>query len=401
MTTLTLAEGPDPVGASAWRRHAVIALIAFLTLVDLFATQAILPALAARYGVAPAAMGLAVNASTLGMAVASLAMAFLSRRIDRRRGTVMALAILAIPTLLLALAPGLASFAALRIVQGLLMATAFTLTLAYLGETMMGMSSAGAFAAYIAGNVASNVFGRLIAGGVADHFGLTTTFMVFAGMNLAGALLVRLAFAGAGRPALAAAPPAFAALKAELANPRLVIGLAIGFMILFAFLGTFTFVNFVLVAPPLGLDVMAIGVVYLIFLPSIPTTLLAGRAVARFGTRAALVGALGVALAALPLLVLPSLPLVAAGLTLVAAGTFFAQAVATGHAGRSAKGDRGAASGLYLAAYFTGGLVGTAILGFVFDRFGWPATVAGVGGALLAAIVLALRLDETERAEAR
>ena len=52
-------------------RATVIALIAFFTLVDLFATQAILPPLTRAYSVTPAAMGLAVNASTLGMAAAS------------------------------------------------------------------------------------------------------------------------------------------------------------------------------------------------------------------------------------------------------------------------------------------------------------------------------------------
>ncbi len=70
----------------AFGRSLVIALTAFFTLVDLFATQAILPSLTKHYGVSPAAMGLAVNASTLGMAVAGLAMAFVSHRIDRRLG---------------------------------------------------------------------------------------------------------------------------------------------------------------------------------------------------------------------------------------------------------------------------------------------------------------------------
>jgi hypothetical protein len=39
-------------------RFIVIALTAFLTVVDLFATQAILPMLTKTYGVSPAAMGL-------------------------------------------------------------------------------------------------------------------------------------------------------------------------------------------------------------------------------------------------------------------------------------------------------------------------------------------------------
>ena len=84
-------------------------------------------ALARAYGVGPAAMGLAVNASTLGMAAGALAVAFFSRRIERRIGIAASLAVLSVPTALLAAAPDLATFAGLRIVQGLCMSTAFAL----------------------------------------------------------------------------------------------------------------------------------------------------------------------------------------------------------------------------------------------------------------------------------
>jgi MFS transporter, YNFM family, putative membrane transport protein len=108
------------------------------------------------------------------MAVASLAVAFFSQRLDRRRGIILSLALLAIPTLLLAFAPNLAVFAALRIAQGLCMASAFTLTLAYLGERCSTSDTAGAFAAYVTGSVASNLLGRLISAAVAGHFGLAS-----------------------------------------------------------------------------------------------------------------------------------------------------------------------------------------------------------------------------------
>ena len=94
---------------------------------------------------------------------------------------------LALPTALLAIAPNLAAFTALRVAQGLCMAAAFTLTLAYLGEHCSMSDAAGAFAAYITGNVASNLFGRLLAAGLADHLGLQTTFLALAALNLAGA----------------------------------------------------------------------------------------------------------------------------------------------------------------------------------------------------------------------
>ena len=150
-------------------RSLVIGLTAFLTVVDLFATQAILPSLTRHYNVTPAAMGFAVNASTMGMAVAGLVVGFLSPHIDRRLGILLSLVVLAIPTTLLAIAPNLTVFTVLRITQGLCMASAFALTLAYLGEQCSAMDAGGAFAAYITGNVASNLIGRLVSAARGRH----------------------------------------------------------------------------------------------------------------------------------------------------------------------------------------------------------------------------------------
>ena len=187
-TSSDAASAPDRARSAA--RTTIIAATAFLTLVDLFATQALLPALARAYSVSPATMGLAVNACTLGMAVSSLAVAILGGRIERRRGIWISLTLLAAPTLLLSIAPNLAVFAGLRIAQGIFMAAAFALTLAYLGEHLSARSAATAFAAYVTGNVASNLFGRLFASAVADHLGLAASFWMFALLNLSGAVLV-------------------------------------------------------------------------------------------------------------------------------------------------------------------------------------------------------------------
>jgi hypothetical protein len=81
----------------------------------------------------------------------------------------------------------------------------------------------------------------------------------------------------------------------HLRNPRLLAAFGIGFCILFAFIGTFTYVNFVLVRPPF------------------------------------MTGPI------LPLLLIPSFPAVLTGLVLVGVGTFFAQAVATGYVSRTGK----------------------------------------------------------------
>src|SRR6059036_2573370 len=97
-------------GEGAFLRTLVIGLTAFLTVVDLFATQAILPSLVKHYQVSRVAMGFAVNASTIGMAVAGLTVAFFSRRLNRKRCILLSLALLSIPTALLAVAPDLTTF---------------------------------------------------------------------------------------------------------------------------------------------------------------------------------------------------------------------------------------------------------------------------------------------------
>jgi Arabinose efflux permease len=382
------------------RRTIVIGLIAFLTVVDLFATQAILPSLTQAYQVTPAAMSFAVNASTMGMAVAGLTVAFFSRQIDRRTGILISLCVLAIPTALLAVAPDITTFTVLRITQGLCMASAFTLTLAYLGEECSAMDAGGAFSAYITGNVASNLVGRLISAGVADHFGLAANFYFFSALNLAGAVLVYFTVRTT-MPILPAGETSSTPLEIwskHLRNPPLLASFGIGFCILFAFIGTFTYVNFVLVREPISLGRMQLGLVYFVFLPSIMTTPFAGAAVRRYGTRPAFWTALALAGLGLPLLLQPNLLSVVIGLMLVGVGTFFAQAAATGFVGRAATADRGSASGIYLGCYFLGGLVGTAILGQIFDQLGWLSCVAGIALALIAAALLAagLRLRDDE-----
>jgi MFS transporter, YNFM family, putative membrane transport protein len=409
MTAISQAQASPQMLAShhstgALLRTLVIGLTAFLTVVDLFATQAILPSLVKAYGVSPGAMGLAVNASTIGMAISGLAVAFFSPRLNRRRGIVASLALLSIPTALLAVAPDLATFTVLRVMQGIFMSAAFALTLAYLAEQCSAQDAAGALAAYITGNVASNLFGRILSAAVADHWGLDTNFYVFALLNLSGAVLVYFTLNRA-KPMAAAGPglrSPWAIWAEHLRNAPLRTSFGIGFLILFAFIGTFTYVNFVLAREPFTISPMALGLVYLVFVPSIFTTPVAGRAVRRFGTRATSWGALGIAGVGLPLLLVPSLPAVLAGLALVGVGTFFAQATATGFVGRAATTDRGSASGIYLACYFLGGLVGTAVLGQVFDRLGWAACVAGIAVALILAAWLAagLRMPATRPAPA-
>lgn len=377
------------------KRAMLVAMIAFLTLIDLFGSQALLPTLVEFYGVSPAAMGVAVNAATVGMAAASLGVAFFADRIDRKRGIWLSLAILSIPTALLAFTDDLTSFALLRVVQGVCMSTAFTLTLTYLSEECSVTAAAGAMAAFITGNVASNLVGRLLAAEVAGTFGLAESFLFFAALNLTGAALALwyIGRTSARRPvAEGRRGGAPAVWRTHLSNPALRPAFAIGFILLFAFVATFTYANFVLAQPPFALPQAQIGLVYFVFAPAILTTPAAAAVVARYGVRRAFAGSMLISLAGLALLVTASLPLFLLGLAAVGAGLFFAQSVAAAHVGRSAGHDHAAANGLYLTCYYVGGLAGAFVLGQVYAAAGWVVAVALMMALLALAAVLGQRM---------
>jgi predicted MFS family arabinose efflux permease len=164
-------------------RTITVALLCFSTLINIFGSQAFLPQLTAFFDTDPAAMGLAVNASTFGMAVAGLVVALFSRRINRVKGIWLSLALLSVPTTLSGFVDDLDSVH--MTTRRLRPADGHSL---YAHQELSGRSSRHNGRLYH-GNVFSNLAGRLMAANFADWFGLSISFWLFALLNLAGALL--------------------------------------------------------------------------------------------------------------------------------------------------------------------------------------------------------------------
>jgi predicted MFS family arabinose efflux permease len=375
------------------RRSAIVAMVSFLTLIDLFGAQALLPQIIVAYNSDPGTAGFAVNAATLGMVISGLTVAWFADRIDRKRGIWICLALLAVPTTLLSVADSIWVFMGLRVVQGALMAAAFTLTMTYLSERCDMTAAGGALAAYITGNVASNLVGRLLAVSLSDATSLSGSFLFFAGLNLVGAALALILIGASDDVPPKLGGPALEAWKRHFATPQLRAAFSIGFFILFIFVGVFTYVNLYLVNE-LGLSPMRLGLVYLVFAPAIITTPMASNLVRWLGPRSALVFSLAFALAGLLLTLSGQIWAVLLGLAIVGASTFAAQAAATGYVSANVRSDRAQASGLYLTSYYLGGLVGALVLGQINANFGWQATVLCIAVAIAAAILIALGLKK-------
>ena len=373
------------------RRSTIISIISFLTLIDLFGAQALLPQIIVAYKANAGLAGVAVNAATLGMALSGITVAWFADRIDRKRGIWICLALLSIPTALLCLTDNIWTFMALRVVQGTLMAAAFTLTMTFLSEQCEVMAIGGALAAYITGNVASNLFGRLAAVTMAGATGLSGTFLFFAVLNIAGAVFayVMIGPRDVSPPKRGGSP--LAAWRRHFAIPSLRATFGIGFLILFIFVGVFTYVNLYLVKD-IGLAPMSLGLVYLIFAPAIITTPLAANQVKKYGPKFALLVSLATVLGGLLLTLSGSVWIILLGLSIIGMAIFFAQAAATGYLSKSVTMDRAQANGLYLTSYYLGGLLGAVVLGQINMQYGWQGTAVTLGLATLLAVFLTRKI---------
>src|SRR5437667_134239 len=228
------------------------------------------------------------------------------------------------------------------------------------------------------------------AGAIADLVGWRVGFLITAAMTLACGLAVAAilphernftrseGLAVSGRQMLA-----------HLRNPQLLATYAVGFGTLFTFVALFTYVNFVLAAPPFDLPPTLLGAVFVTYLAGAAAVLGLGRAIARFGRRPLVVGAIALWACGALLTLAPSLPAIVAGLAVAACGGFLVQATSTGYVALTAESGRTSAIGFYATTYYVGGSIGAILPGLTWPAAGWPACVAMVIAmqAFMAAVI--------------
>ena len=99
---------------------------------------------------------------------------------------------------------------------------------------------------------------------------------------------------------------------------------------------------------------------------------------ARFGRRRFVIATLALWMCGVLLTLVPSLPVVIAGLALAAACGFLCQAASQSYVATSSKTGISAAIGLYVTAFYVGGSVGALLPGLAWQAGKWPGTVAMV-----------------------
>ena len=366
------------------RRHYAVALAGMCAFLNLYAPQALLPLLAEEFGATVADISLIMTASSLSVALTAPFTGAVADVLGRKRVISAAVLMLVVPSVMVALAQSLEAMIFWRFVQGLLLPPIFAVTVAYIGDEWPAVEATGVTGLYVSASAVGGFLGRFLTGLVSDAAGWRSAFLTDAVITALCAIGIIVLLPRERRFVRASSLGAsLRQMVRHLGNRQLLATFAVGFGVLFNFIATFTYVNFVLAAPPYNLSPSYLGSIFVVYLLGTATAPLTGRAVSRFGRRLFVIGAIAVWAGGILLTLVPSLPAIIVGLALAAACGMVCQASSTSYVATTAKGTGvSSAVGLYVTAFYTGGSVGAFLPGLFWGMGGWPGTVAMVAAML-------------------
>ncbi|HEX3742699.1 MAG TPA: MFS transporter [Bryobacteraceae bacterium] len=370
-------------------RTAAVVLAGFCAFLALFAPQPLLPLLATAFHASAGQIGWVVTVSTLAVAMAAPLTGIVADRFGRKNIIVPAAFLLAIPTILAGLSGSLTQLLIWRFWQGIFTPGIFAVTIAYITEEWE-QGAGAAMSAYVGGTVLGGFAGRMVAALAASAFSWRWAFISLGVLNLLGGVAVW-AWLPAGRKVERRRQTTSSgrAMLRHLRNPRLLATYGVGFCVLFTLIATFNYVNFYLAAPPFGLGTAALGLLFTVYLVGAFVTPLVGRLIDRLGHRLTLALAFGGGIAGIFLTLVPSLPVVVAGLALSCTASFIGHSSASSYIGIAARDARASAVGLYVMFYYIGGSAGSALSGHVWNFSGWTGCVLLVAAVRVFTIAIA------------
>ncbi len=373
-----------------------MALCGVCAFLELYCTQPLLPLLAHVFHASKTGVGMTVSAATLGVALSAPIFGALTERLPRKRVIVASLIGISLPTLLVATSTSLAQLIFWRFLQGIAIPGVIAVVVTYIGEEWPPERVALIMSFYVSGTALGGFTGRITAGFLADWLNWRLSFVALGAMALAGAAAVA-AWLPHGRRRPAAPPLALAEagfvrqIRLLLRSRRLVATLAVGFNVLFAMVGVFTWITFHLSAPPFNLSTAALSSLFFVYLVGLVVTPAAGYLITHVGLRAGIGGAMCCSIAGVALTLAPSLLAVILGLAMLASGVFIAQTATQSHLHVAAPaGARVTAAGLYLTCYYLGGTAAGVVPGLFWEIGKWPACVGFIIAMQLIGLAIAL-----------
>jgi MFS family permease len=387
--------GPLPPDSALPRRRAIVAIAVAAVTIDsalLGLIAPLLPEIEQRTGAGDAALGLALAAYAVPIALLSLPLGHAADTLGRRTLLVAGLLFVAVGSVLVAISGSIGVLIAARAVQGVGSAASWISALVLVSDTALPGRRGEALGVALGATGAGSIAGPALGGVTADLLSFEAPFLIFCGLALA-LLVAALAALPREERRTASAMPALAAVVRVTRS-------GLGAWAAAIVLGSSCLLGYVEVVAPLDLDArlgLSSSAIGLLFAASIAVDAAVSPFGGRWGDRRgrlgpAIVGLAVTGISMVALAVLPGVGGTAVALAIYGAGFSLMMTAAVPWLDEAFPGrERGLAYGVQNLVYAAGYAVGPILGGLLLEA--WNADLAyGLAAAALGLGTLALTI---------
>ncbi|WP_371850649.1 MFS transporter [Pseudomonas sp. Irchel s3b6] len=366
----------------------------FATFALLYCVQPMMPLFSHEFSINAAQSSLILSVATGMLAIGLLVTGPISDRIGRKPVMVAALFAAALCTIASAMMPTWEGILLMRALTGLSLSGLAAVAMTYLSEEIHPQHIGLAMGLYIGGNAIGGMCGRLIVGVLIDFVNWHTAMLVIGGLALiAAAVFWKILPESRNFRSRSMHPRSLLeGFRMHFRDAGLPLLFLEAFVLMGAFVTLFNYIGYRLLAAPYHMDQAFVGLLSVVYLSGIYSSAKIGSLADRLGRRKVLWATIVLMLAGLAVTMLSPLPLVIIGMLIFTFGFFGAHSVASSWIGRRATKAKGQASSLYLFSYYAGSSIAGTAGGVFWHLGGWNGIGLFIGGLLLVALWVALKL---------
>ncbi|OAJ73806.1 hypothetical protein AYJ08_12195 [Brevibacillus sp. SKDU10] len=390
-------------GSSAFRRTNIALFAGGLnTFAILYCTQPLLPEFTKEFQVSPTLASLSLSVTTMALAISLLFLGSLSEAWGRKPIMMVSLIGASLLAVCSAFSYQFQMLLGIRILVGMVLAGLPAIAMAYLGEEIDKNSLGVAMGLYISGNSIGGMGGRIITGTLTDLFNWHVALIGIGVLSLLCTILfwIMLPPSRHFSPRKLEVKTLAKSLWSHCTDHRLLYLYGLGFLLMGSFVTLYNYIGYQLVEPPYSLSQTIVGWIFIVYLVGTFSSTWMGKMADRLGRAKMLWMSLAIMFGGIGLTLEPHLFSKIAGIAIFTFGFFGGHSIASSWVGRLATHDKAQASSLYLFFYYAGSSLGGTFGGLFWSLFGWAGVVGMIGGFIVIAFVLLIKLSHVEQSPA-
>jgi YNFM family putative membrane transporter len=351
------------------RNQFIIIYCTIVAFAILYEHQPLLPLLADQWNRSISDAALLTTVTMLPLAVAPLIYGYILERFSARRMLITGFTSLLVSQAILSTGPDYHIFLLLRAVEGLVLPAIFTSLMTYTSAMGGHEKARRNISVYIAATIVGGYCGRTVTGIVTSLYSWQTAFWMWSVLALIAVLSL---FKLESDPRSNLVKVSYQEVKELIKKPVNREGLLAAFALFFVFAGTLNFLPFRMRDIDPDITTAAISMVYTGYLVGILISLYSTRLVIRIGSeRKTLLIGTAVYMVGCAIFMSDSIPYLYLAMFVFAAGMFTLHSVLSGYLNHIESSRKGMINGLYVSAYYSGGVLGSFLPGLVYQSVGW------------------------------